>query len=672
MRPHPRAFQPPDPADRRPMRLLPVLAITCLGSGALLAAGRGLLAHLPAPDPGWSNASLERLRRFAPDPELRREAALLLATRVDGDPGRQRRLLAGQGWGPDPLAAVVLKRDALAAAALGDAEGADRRWRLLLQRFPLAPAAADALYALGERQPALRARLLQRFAAHPAALAAASGSGMAAHLARWGVRWPGAAASLRQACAGSAPREQRDLLARGLAQLGDAGAAARCLGNAQASAATALAIAEAQLHGDQHQVQLAEAQLLALARRQPNQPEAASAARLLSEGSGPANLALVRQLPANLQASAPVQARLALAAGEGGALAPALSVLRRWPGDPASWELQWQLARREALARRWQRLAVLLAPERSGGLPAGLAARQRFWLGLSQWQLGRRAAARRIWEQLRHSHPGGYYGWRAAVRLGGADGALRTAGAARLPRPHWLPLASGAAGLDRLWRLDQRLEAWESWRHQRAGQPPQNGEQLLVEGRLRRGVHDQWLGVGQLELAQLRLASSQCQRLQLLEESLREVPLAAVLERAAGASGVAPALVAAVARQESRFSPTVRSAAGAVGLLQLMPATAAELAGGRISASELADPDRNARLGARYLAQLLRQWRGDPLLAVASYNAGPGAVAGWQPGDVASDPELWVERIPYPETRLYVKKVLGNAWSVQSNPVPRC
>jgi soluble lytic murein transglycosylase len=107
--------------------------------------------------------------------------------------------------------------------------------------------------------------------------------------------------------------------------------------------------------------------------------------------------------------------------------------------------------------------------------------------------------------------------------------------------------------------------------------------------------------------------------------------------------------------------------------MQLMPDTASELAGAPVSPAELEDPKRNAALGARYLADMLQQWRGNPLLAVASYNAGPGAVQGWSDDPrLRTAPEVWVEAIPYPETRLYVKKVLGNAWSYQGERRPSC
>ena len=94
----------------------------------------------------------------------------------------------------------------------------------------------------------------------------------------------------------------------------------------------------------------------------------------------------------------------------------------------------------------------------------------------------------------------------------------------------------------------------------------------------------------------------------------------------------------------------------------------AELAGSPQSRDTLEQPGLNARLGARYLSRLQQRWRNQPFLTVASYNAGPGAVASWLAPDRPDpdrEPELWTEAIPYPETRLYVKKVLGNRWSYQ-------
>jgi soluble lytic murein transglycosylase len=296
-----------------------------------------------------------------------------------------------------------------------------------------------------------------------------------------------------------------------------------------------------------------------------------------------------------------------------------------------------------------------------------------------QQRLGDSAAANATWQALRRRHPGGYYGWRAAVRLGEGDlqlsaGPHRPAGSIQPAegRSDWWPLASGNAGLDRLWRLDQRTEAWESWRLRRGRRAPAGSRELLLEGRLRQGVGDDWIAFGLLEQASLGLDGDQCELERQLERSLHPLRFEAAFSAASRQGGLPMELLLGLAKQESRFTPAVRSPVGATGLMQLMPETAAELAGAPVPLKTLEDPAENAALGSRYLARMLRQWNGDPLLAVASYNAGPGAVAGWLGPRLRSDPELWVEAIPYPETRLYVKKVLGNVWSYQHGSEPGC
>lgn len=128
-----------------------------------------------------------------------------------------------------------------------------------------------------------------------------------------------------------------------------------------------------------------------------------------------------------------------------------------------------------------------------------------------------------------------------------------------------------------------------------------------------------------------------------------------------------PALVHAIIRQESNYSPTAVSRVGARGLMQLMPATAKQVAG-RLGLSHsdnrlTAEPGYNVQLGQAYLATVLDQFNGDYALAIASYNAGPGRVRQWlrDYGDPGTDLEswlTWIEQIPFSETRNYVQRVL--------------
>ena len=120
-----------------------------------------------------------------------------------------------------------------------------------------------------------------------------------------------------------------------------------------------------------------------------------------------------------------------------------------------------------------------------------------------------------------------------------------------------------------------------------------------------------------------------------------------------------PARVMAIMRAESAFNPIVRSPVGALGLMQLMPATGRETAGRAgvrfDNARSLLDPATNIALGTVYLNQMLKRYDGNFAMAAAAYNAGPGRVRQWQ-GDQCIATERWVETIPFTETRGYVRR----------------
>jgi soluble lytic murein transglycosylase len=123
-----------------------------------------------------------------------------------------------------------------------------------------------------------------------------------------------------------------------------------------------------------------------------------------------------------------------------------------------------------------------------------------------------------------------------------------------------------------------------------------------------------------------------------------------------------PSLVAAVIYAESRFDEHARSSQGAVGLMQVLPETAAQIAdesgGVTFTAADLEDPRVNVRYGCYYLRHALDAYDGDVDAAIASYNAGMGAVEEWRASAASAGHALRVGDIPFPETRAYVKKVL--------------
>ena len=118
-----------------------------------------------------------------------------------------------------------------------------------------------------------------------------------------------------------------------------------------------------------------------------------------------------------------------------------------------------------------------------------------------------------------------------------------------------------------------------------------------------------------------------------------------------------------IARSESLFMRDVKSRAGAVGLMQLMPATgrdvAREIKLPYSGLTTLVDPRSNIRLGTSYLGQMATRYGGNQVLATAAYNAGPHRVDRWLPENGSLDARIWIENIPFNETRKYVKRVLA-------------
>lgn len=136
-----------------------------------------------------------------------------------------------------------------------------------------------------------------------------------------------------------------------------------------------------------------------------------------------------------------------------------------------------------------------------------------------------------------------------------------------------------------------------------------------------------------------------------------------IVDEAAAAQQIDPYIVYAVITQESAFNETAVSRAGALGLMQIMPKTgkavAEKLYGNDFKKDDLFLPEINITLGARYLKELMEEFKGNIVLALAAYNAGPPAVKSWLKKRDYRDADEFVENIPYQETRKYVEHVFS-------------
>ncbi len=320
----------------------------------------------------------------------------------------------------------------------------------------------------------------------------------------------------------------------------------------------------------------------------------------------------------------------------------------------------------------------------SGG---GWTTASLYWEGRARASAGDDPGARGLYRQVVRRDPLSWYGVQAAARLDedavatsiarnrDGGGSATAAGPPPAPEPRagtdgFPPsgvetLPPEAEALLRRMRLLKEL----GWRGRALRELEHAGPTRMAAGRLTalagRLGREGWTGPG----IRLGWRAFQQNRGRWTPELIRAVwplPHDSAVVRAAEGRDLSAALVAGLVRQESSFDPGAVSSAGAVGLMQLLPSTARRLArreGLRVPDPEdLKEPGLNLELGTRYLAGLLERFDGSRVGALAGYNAGPERWIRWRDYPEASvDAELLVERIPYVETRRYVKAVLRNA-----------
>ncbi|HVE49641.1 MAG TPA: transglycosylase SLT domain-containing protein [Casimicrobiaceae bacterium] len=273
----------------------------------------------------------------------------------------------------------------------------------------------------------------------------------------------------------------------------------------------------------------------------------------------------------------------------------------------------------------------------------------RYWRARALDALGSKEEARRILVDLSREYH--FYGLLAAELVGSTHDL-----SSRPVAPSDTVLAGFGARSDvkravKLAQLDLRVESAREWGGIVRGF---NDEGLLVAAEFarRQGLVDRAINLAERTSERHDFAMRY------------QTPFRSEFEAAARAHDTDVALLFAIARQESRFSPDIVSSAGAQGLMQLMPATARwiakQLGETGFKPSRVTDIDLNTRFGAFYFRHCLERLDNHPALAAAAYNAGPGRAQAWRPV-VPLEGAIWVETIPFNETRDYVKKVLANA-----------
>ncbi|MBD0267556.1 MAG: transglycosylase SLT domain-containing protein [Cyanobacteria bacterium Co-bin8] len=701
---------------RKRIPLIAIAGVTALSVGMAVA----LIRHRPPAGISPDTAAQHSLNPFAERPDVVPQLALLpaemralqLAQLANGEPSlvssRARYLLAvdqinqDRGGSAIPLltgleeaypvlAPYTLLRLGQAQKAAGQPEEAVASWQQVVERYGSDPAAAEALSRLSETDPAYLEQLLQTFPAHPRSIDLAFARlaedpnradtlPLLKLIAQYGHYRPEAEAVLDRLSKEFADQLQPadwQMIGFGYWELGRYVKAGPAYAKAPATARNLYRAGRGyQLNGN---ATAATNYYTLLDQQFPDAPET---------GLGLVRLSDILSLEKAANVLDQVIARFPDRAGEAllkkaevldalnsstSAQEARQSLLNQYGASEAAAELRMKYAESAAAAGdlqtalRWAQETVKFSPDQEVTPEAG------FWAGRWARQLGQSDVAQAAFEHVIGHYPESYYAWRSAVMLGWDVGDFKTV-RSKLPEvqlpPQRSPLPTGSEALQELYLLGHNQTAWERWQVEFSNHQEATVAEQFTDGLMRLGVGDNLDGIYMVSSLSWRDHPEDQAQYQTLKDNpdywqaLYPFPFADLIQTWSLERQLNPLLVTALIRQESRFEPNIRSVVGAAGLMQVMPETAAwiqEQAG--IPDYNLDNPNDNVNLGTWYLDYTHREYDNHSLFAVASYNAGPGAVADWISQGGFADADEFVKKIPYPETQGYVHSVFEGYWN---------
>ncbi|MFS8901960.1 transglycosylase SLT domain-containing protein [Synechococcus sp. H60.2] len=593
----------------------------------------------------------------------------------------------------------IWKLRAQAYEKLGDRETARQIWwPKILREYPHSPVAAYALWGMGQVE-----QLRRQFPTHPLTARALQHLlqqhpdryDLLRDLAQHHPQTPGLTPLLdrwRQAQEGSLTASDWQILADAYWEQREYGKAARAYKHAPATPQNLYR--QGRSHQISREFPQARAAYQALLAQFPEAAEASLTQRRLAELSDlPTALQLLRQVGSGSNPEAP-EALLSLSQlyerndSPQSAQAVRQTLWERFPASEAAANAAWTVAWRQAQAGNLSQAIALAQQIGLAQQDTEMGAQLLYWAGKWRERLGDRAAARQTYQQVLRQFPHTYHAWRAAAQLGWPVGDF-SSGRQRVEvdfQPVRQPLPGVSEATQTLHLIGASQLAWERWQGETALRQRDPRQMSVAErfasGILRNNAGEHLQGINQV--AALRFSAEPDPLLQSLrqrqdfwqavyplhyyadpENTWEGDPYArpglAYWSRQFNLNSL---MVAALIRQESRFEPEIVSASGALGLMQVMPATGRWIAQ-KVSLAQysLTNPADNLRLGCWYFDYTHRTYQDNTLLALASYNGGPGNVARWLGRFGFEDPDEFVERIPFAETRGYVKSVFGNYWN---------
>ena len=349
------------------------------------------------------------------------------------------------------------------------------------------------------------------------------------------------------------------------------------------------------------------------------------------------------------------------------------SLLTKYPNSQAAADYRWKKAQKFAADRDLKKAIQTAKEIVSQNSESYLVPQASFWIGKWSQKLGDREESKTAFEYVLNNHPQSYYAWRSAVLLGWEVDSFTTTiyGNPTLDKPitRSLPPA-GSDTFKELYLLGQDRDAWNYFLVEIKSKPELSVKEKFTEGLLNVAKGNYQLGTYQIWSLQNQEDPQQKQEWQSLRktpqywQTLFPIAYKKIISNWSQKRQINPVLITSLIRRESRFQTSVKSVAGATGLMQLMPTTGAWVANKiGLKNYSLANPDDNVNLGTKYLKHIHQLYDNNSLLAIASYNAGPANVNKWINRYGFEDPDVFVETIPFPETKNYVKAVFGGYWN---------
>jgi soluble lytic murein transglycosylase len=585
------------------------------------------------------------------------------------------------------MAPYILLKRGRAYELTNESIQAQETWQLLLKNYPDSPVVAEALYKLGESNPEYWERAIADFPYHPRTHEIVrtrlkenpKQPKLMLFLLEYDPDGEGIKAMrdrLVKDYSKQLTPEEWSVIAEGYWNDADYKKAAQTYAKASSTPENAYRLARS-LHVIDKEKE-AKTAYLQLSQKFPDAEETGLGLRRLASLS-PAQEAVkyldrvVNTFPDEAPEALLEKAKMLDASGSKTAAAQTRQkLLEKYAKSDAAAEYRWQVAEKYAEAGDYARAWQWAQPIATNNPESNVAPKAAFWIGKWAQRLGRPQDAKQTFEYILARHPQSYYAWRSAVLLGWKVGDFNTVRQFQptLVKPERLPTPqAGSQTFQELYRLGFNEDAWTLFQAE-VGDRELTVSEQFAKGLLKLSLGQNIQGINSVWLLKDRTEPGAREQWQALRQSseywhaLFPFPYFQTILSWSQQRQLNPVLVTSLIRQESRFEREIRSPVGAVGLMQVMPATGEWIAE-QIDLKEysLTDPQDNIKLGTWYLDYTHREYDNNSLFAIASYNAGPGNVSNWRQRFRTSDPDVFVEKIPFNETKGYIESVFGNYWN---------